>query len=308
VRALIVLNHAARRHEALRRYARVRDVVEAGLDGRVVALDAGGAWRRILDAALRDGVRLVVAAGGDGTVNAVANALVERAVRVPLEDICFGAVGLGSSNDFQKPARTVAQGVPIRVGFSDCAPRDVARAVWTDEEGIERSRCFVVSASLGATAAANRRFSDSTAMARALGALWVDAAIAWAAARTLASHRNVEATMAIGDETHRFELSNLNVMKTAHLSGSFCYDTPIDPSSGLLGVNLCHGMGRARLLWTLVSLLRGRFAGLPRTRHWSGDHAEIALAEPGDLELDGELFRARRVRFEVLREQLMVCS
>lgn len=308
MRALIVLNHAARRHEALRRYARVRDVVEAGLDGRVVALDAGGAWRQTLDASLREGVRLVVAAGGDGTVNAVANALVERDVAVPLGDICFGAVGLGSSNDFQKPTRTVAHGVPIRVGFSDCAPRDVARAVWTDDEGVERSRCFVVSASLGATATANRRFSDGSVVARALGARWVDAAIVWAAARTLVSHRNVGATMTIGNETHRFELSNLNVMKTSHLSGSFRYDTPIEPASGVLGVNLCHGMGRTRLLGTLISLLFGRFAGLPRTRHWSVAHAEIALAEAGDLELDGELFRARRVRFEVLEEQLMVCA
>lgn len=308
MRALIVLNEAARRGEALGRYARVREVVESGKDSRLVTLDADGSWKRTLDASLRDGVRLVVAAGGDGTVSAVANALVERETRVPLEDIAFGAVGLGSSNDFQKPAATVVRGVPLRVGLAGRAPRDVARAVWTDERGVERSRCFVVSAALGATAAANRRFSDGSLVARALGARWVDGAIAWAAARTLVAHRNADARMTVGGESHSVALSNLSVMKTPYLSGSFRYDTPIAAASGALAVNLCHGMGRARLLRTLVSLLFGRFVGLPRTRHWSVTHADVTLTEPGDLELDGELFRARRVRFDVLGERLMVCS
>jgi len=308
MRALIVINRAAHRGEALRRYVRVQDVVESGLESRHVALDAAGAWKRALDVALRQGVRLVVAAGGDGTVGAVANALVEREAAVALEDIRFGAVGLGSSNDFQKPMRTVTRGVPIRMSLEACAPRDVARAVWTDERWVERSRCFVVSASLGATAAANRCFSDRSTVARALGARWVDAAIVWAAARALASHRNVDALVEIGGETARFDLSNLSVMKTPYLSGSFRYDTPIEPSSGLLAVNLCEGMGRGRLLRTLGSLLLGRFTGRPGTQHWSVPSAEITLAEPGDLELDGELFRARRVRFDVLPERLMVCA
>jgi diacylglycerol kinase family enzyme len=44
-----------------------------------------------------------VAAGGDGTVNAVVSALVENASPDALRRIRLGAVGLGSSNDFHKP-------------------------------------------------------------------------------------------------------------------------------------------------------------------------------------------------------------
>ena len=49
-------------------------------------------------------------------------------------------------------------------------------------------RLCLIALALGATATANRRFSDGSAIARALGARWVDAAIAWAAARTPRSH------------------------------------------------------------------------------------------------------------------------
>lgn len=308
MRALIVINRAAHRYEALRRFARVQHWVDAHVDNRVIALDSKGGWRRVLDESLREGVRVIVAAGGDGTVNAVANALVDREATVPLEDIRFGAIGLGSSNDFQKPATTVQAGIPLRLNYRDCAPRDLARATWVDEDGVTRNRCFVVSASMGATAAANRRFSDGAGLSRWLGARSVDAAIAWAAARMLATHVNIDARITIGDRTQTCALSNLSVMKTQHLSGSFRYDTPVHAASGELAVNLCEDMGRARLLRTLISLMFGRFVGLPKTRHWSLPELEVSLSKPSDLELDGELFVARRVRFDVLNEQLMVCS
>lgn len=308
MRALVVANLAARRGEASRRYARVRDVALADLEPTLVTLDAGGAWKEALTDSLLGGVRTIVAAGGDGTVHAVTNALVESAARVPLDEICLGAVGLGSSNDFHKPTRRVVRGVPLRMDFNDRSPRDVGRATWVDEAGIEQSRCFLVSASLGATAAANRRFSDPTPVARALGAHAVGAAIGWAAARTLAAHENIDATLTIGDETERIALSNLSVMKTPYLSGTFRYDTPIAPASGTLAINLCHRMSRFGLLRTLVAMMFGRFRGLPRTRTWQAPCATVTLSEPADLELDGELFSAQRVRFDVLRERLMVCA
>ncbi len=308
MRPLMLINSASRRGEAARRYERVRDVVDAELAPAVVDLDRGAAWRSTIEDSLRRGSRFFVAAGGDGTVHAVANALVENESRVPLHEICLGAIGLGSSNDFHKPMRRIVRGVPLRLGFVDRAPRDVARATFVDDAGVERQRCFLVSASLGATAAANRRFGDGTPLARTLGAHAVGAAIVWAAARTLAAHRDIEATLAVGNDCELVALSNLSIMKTPYLSGTFCYDTPIEPASGTLAVALCHRMSPLRLFRTLFALAFGKFRGLPRTRTWLSPEASVVLAKPTDLELDGELFRARRVRFDLLGERLAVCA
>src|SRR5437016_2873987 len=65
----------------------------------VVDRDYSGA----VSSAVHNGERSFVAAGGDGTVNALLNAIVACENRPPLEEFTLGAVGLGSSNDFHKP-------------------------------------------------------------------------------------------------------------------------------------------------------------------------------------------------------------
>jgi hypothetical protein len=67
-------------------------------------------------------------------------------------------------------------------------------------------------------------------------------------------------------------------------------------------------MSRLRTISTLAALTRGRFVGLPGTRSWSAARASVVLDEPGDLELDGEIFRASRVSFELLPERIRLCG
>jgi diacylglycerol kinase family enzyme len=67
-------------------------------------------------------------------------------------------------------------------------------------------------------------------------------------------------------------------------------------------------MSRLRTISTLAALTRGRFVGLPGTRSWSAARASVVLDEPCDLELDGEIFRASRVSFELLSERIRLCG
>lgn len=53
-----------------------------------------------------------IAVGGDGTVNLLAQALLES---VEWREISLGALGTGSSNDFHKPRRKRFHGLPARL-------------------------------------------------------------------------------------------------------------------------------------------------------------------------------------------------
>jgi len=299
-RALVLLNPNARRGRGRARYAAVKAAVDDLFDTRVVETEPIGNERPVR-AALDDGIRTFIAAGGDGTVNAVIDALVRVRGAIALDDLTLGAVGLGSSNDAHKPLKREIAGIPVRIDAQHAVPRDVGIARWDGGE-----RAFLVSASIGVTAAANARFNREDNVLRLLKRWWVDGAIFWAAVRTIATWRNLSATLIVQETSSTIELTHLGVAKTPWLAGGLRYDTSIEP--GRFAVNLCEGMSRLRTISTLAALARGRFVGLPGTRSWNAPRASVVLAEPSDLELDGEIFRASRVSFELLGERIRLCS
>ena len=151
--------------------------------------DREGRWRAALEDEVRKGVPVVLAAGGDGTVGAVASALLAcpNAAHVAL-----GAVGLGSSNDFQKPFGVVHAGVPLRIDVAGARPRDVGRALFSRNGEPPTERAFLVSASLGVTARANALFNEGRgALLGFLKRRWVDGAVFYAALAALESHADI---------------------------------------------------------------------------------------------------------------------
>lgn len=282
-RALVVLNPRARRGAAARDYERIRSDIEARFEARYTAIDTTR-WLRDLDTARNEGVERVLVGGGDGTLHLVANALMRNWPTAAL-----GAIGLGSSNDFHKPCRTRLRGIPVRVGAPTAC--DVGLATFEDEAGLTRRRYFFVSASIGLCARANRRFSTTPW-------LGVDATIAHAATSALVRHENISARL----DERELLISNLSVMLTPYLAGAFRYDAERQP--GQFAVHLCSDMGALGLLRAMLDLLRGRFCG----ESWSSSSLIVDLDREDDLELDGELFRARRVRFEAIPNALGVCS
>jgi len=303
-RALVVLNPAARHGLGGDLWQRVRREVEERFDGSIVQTDLADRWRGEVDRALLSGVRIFVAAGGDGTVHALADALVERHGELPLGDIRLGAVGLGSSNDFHKPFRTILSGIPIRLDAERARPRDLGRVRWIDGKGRGKTSVLVVSSSAGVVAEGNALFSGCRLGRR----LPVFLAIGVAALRAIARHHPIQTLLAHDGMSESVELSSLSILKTPWLSGSLRYDVPVAPDDGLFGVGLCEGMGRWRLLATLASLARGRFAGRPDTRAFRTASLTLEADAPFLLEIDGEVDQARRASFDLLPERMLACA
>jgi diacylglycerol kinase family enzyme len=301
--ALVLLNPAARHGRARRLWDRVRREVEGRFESSVVTTDPGKIWRADVRASLRAGTRVFVAAGGDGTVHALAGAIVESRGGVPLGDICIGAVGLGSSNDFHKPFGCLRSGIPLRLDVDRAMPRDLGRIRWVDAEGRDRESVLVVSASVGVVAEGNALFT-SCPFGRYLPSL----AMAVAAVRAIARNRSSRFFLRHDESQEEIELSSLSVLKTQWLSGLLRYDCAVAPDDGLLGVAFCEAMGRRRLLGTLAGLARGRFTGRPGTRAFRTAALELGADTPFLLEIDGEISSARHATFDVFPERLLACA
>ena len=304
--ALVLVNPAARGGTGQERLARAWPELVARFAPLPVELDGAGRWRGALRHALDAGVRHFVAAGGDGTVGTLADALWHARDRVPLSAVTLGAIGLGSSNDFHKPARATRAGVPLRLDGAEW--RDVGCVRYADETGAERERAFLVSCSFGVTASANAFFNRGDPLLRAMRRRWTAGAIAYAALHEIARGGGVALELVRPDGRERVRAASLSVLKTAHLAGGLSFDTPVRANDGVLAVNLVEDRGRLATLGTLLSLARGRFVGRPGARHWSLPGLVVEAGVPVPLEIDGEVVRASRARFDVLAERIRACA
>ena len=133
---------------------------------------------------LREGYDLIIAVGGDGTANEVANGFLENDKPVRGE-ACFGILPLGTGGDFRRtlgigagiePAiETLASGVPFQM--------DIGKVSFTGHDGSPNSRYFVNVASFGLGGEAATRSRNA---ARRLGGR---AAFLWAVFRTTLAYQ-----------------------------------------------------------------------------------------------------------------------
>lgn len=264
---------------------------------------------------LREGALDIVAVGGDGTVHLALNAILTVRSRFGRELTArarFGAVGVGSSNDFHKPfgapGRASRGGVATRLDFDRACGHDVGWARLTGADGSSVTRAFLINASVGLTAEGNWNFNHAGPVLRFLKRATVDGAILATTVMTLAGYRDFDLRLGLdGGPVRPLRLTNLGVVKNPHFSGNMRYDVGQAPDDGRLGVRLCEGMGLGEKLRVFSALNRGRFTGLPKTSIASATRVELDGDADFAVETDGEVARARAVAFTVEERSLLVC-
>jgi len=308
---IIILNQLAGAGTAGAKWRRLEAKVEEiiGPFTLVVESDVTRVEGRIA-AALRDGEREFVAAGGDGTVNLVMTSILKSAPRGVLEHVKLGAIGLGSSNDFHKPVARdhLIQGVPIKLDFDSTIWHDICLLTYRDPVDSVRSRRWLINASVGTTAEANRFFNNPSRLLSLLKR-FPALAIAYAAFRTIVRFRGLDMTITLDEEeTVRGRVNNLGIVKNPHFTGSLAYDSPYAPGDGHVHVHLLRNLGVMRLVFAVARLARGKFDGRLNARSWWVTRLRIEAEQPFAVEGDGEVILARRAYFSVLPDLLQVCT
>ena len=257
--------------------------------------------------ALGNGETRFIAAGGDGTVNLLLNAVMQLSED---PDLVIGAVGLGSSNDFHKPFQreTSIHGIPTRVDFQNAAPCDVMRTDYRDHHGHGKTRFCLINASIGLTAEANALFNSRGRGMKMLQRLSVDAAITAAALKAIFTGADIPCRLTVdGGEEQLFYVTNLGIVKNPHFAGSLCYDTSIEPDDGKLGIHLSEGLSRGERLGLLAALYRHRFQGRPKSRSWMATRLSVESDRVFAVEMDGEVVHTSRAEFRILPQRVRCC-
>ncbi len=191
------------------------------------------------------GERVIIGAGGDGTINFLLNQIMQMK-KEERSELTMGAIGLGSSNDFHKPFsedKYLSCKVPLKLDCENAADHNVGQVDFEDENGKWNRKYFIINCSIGIIAKANYLFNSKEKVIKWLKSKWVMGTIWYAALRTLFAAKNVPAEIKVENKKNSTEVTSLSVVINPHVSGNFCYDFNINSQSDYLGVGLCEWMG-----------------------------------------------------------------
>jgi diacylglycerol kinase (ATP) len=264
--ALVLINRGSREGDADLRPALDR-LREAGLEVVEVASDD---HRRLQQAVTehRDEVDRVVVGGGDGTLNALAEALIET--RLPL-----GILPLGTANDL---ARTLE------------LPSDLAAAATVIAAGRTRQidlgcingKHFFNVASLGLSTQVARELTRETK--RRWGVLGYPLAL-WRAVR---KRRSFRADVRCDQERRRLHSIQIWIGNGRHFGGGMTVATNATIDDGMLDLVSLAPRSFWQLILSAPRLLSGQHHD-QRLRHWRGTEIEIRTRRPMPVNTDGEV-------------------
>jgi YegS/Rv2252/BmrU family lipid kinase len=255
----------------------------------VLVSSSAGEMSELAARAARD-YDLLVAVGGDGTVNEIVNGLAGEAGPE------LAIVPRGTGRDF---ARTF--GIPSR--FDDAIrvalegrPRtiDLGRASYRAWSGEDAGGWFANVASAGMSGAIARRANDSS---KALGGrLSYLAAIVAVFARW----RVTEIEVAVDGEVRAAPMHDVVVANGAYFGGGLHICPEARPDDTWFDVLLIGHLTKADLARTLPKAYRGRHLPHPKAELLRGRRVTIDAREPLPVELDGEQPGTTPVTFELV--------
>ena len=274
----------------------------------IITLNGAGS-KSVVENCINKGETEFVAAGGDGTINHLLNDIVSSATD-QLEYIKLGAIGLGSSNDFHKPfdKNNGVNGIHCKINFKNIEKQDLCRLSWEDENGLFKSRFFLLNSSIGITAEANLLFNKPDRMLRFLKRKNTNTAIIYAALKTIFTYKNRKVKICTGGAEKQVSVTNLGIVKSPHFSGNFCYDSSYEPGNGKYNVHLIEGMPLFRLLTILYRLTKKRFSGYPGTSSCLTDKIAIKSNKTFAVEFDGEVIETKKAVYSIIPRAVNICK
>ena len=259
-------------------------------DAEIRLTNKPGSAARFAKTALKNGRELIVAAGGDGTLNEVVNGIGENSANVRV-----GLIPLGTGNDF---ARSIA--VPPDVDTAiDLIRAGETRAIDLVRVTSDEVRYFVNVSAGGFSGLVNEKLTAE------MKKTWGPLAYLRSAAAALPELRAYRTTLAFdNDESLMFELYNVVVANGRYVAGGMLIAPEAAIDDGLLDVILIPKRPAPELALAVAQIALGT--------HLSSDAivyrrtAKLTVnSKPGMwFNVDGELVGNEPARFEIVPRAL----
>jgi diacylglycerol kinase (ATP) len=264
------------------------------LRGDALLSERPGQLGELARKAVDEGARLVVAVGGDGTVNEITQGLAGR------EGVELAVIPRGTGWDFVR-----TYGIPRRLEDAVAVARDghareidLGRARYRTWAGREGESLFANIASAGMSGAIAKRTNETS---KALGG---KVSYVWATLTVFARWRNDEVRVRVDEESRSARMHDIVVANGRFFGGGMMICPEAEPDDGLFDVLLIGDLTKRDLMLTLPKTYRGRHLPHPKAEVLRGATVEVDADEPLPVELDGEQPGTTPVRFEIVPRAL----
>jgi YegS/Rv2252/BmrU family lipid kinase len=251
-----------------------------GLSGESLLTERQGHGAELARRAAEDGARLVVAVGGDGTVNEVVNGLLAVEGEPPELAVIPRGTGTDFVRHFGIPAKLEgAVGVALAGAVR---PIDAGRCTYRSWSGEDASAYFANSASAGMSGAVAQRANSTT---KALGG---KASFLYATLAVFARWHATDMEVVVDGERRSGRLYDVIAANCRYLGGGMAMTPEADPADGLLDVLVIGDITRRDLALTLPKVYRGTHLPHPKAELLRGRRVVVRAETPLPVELDGE--------------------
>ena len=266
-----------------------------GLTGETLFSERPGHLTELARAAVDGGATLVVAVGGDGTMNEVVNGIAGRYVD-------FATIPLGTGMDFVR-----TYGIPtkfedaVRVALTG-TPRtiDAGRVSYRTWGGQDAERWYANVGSVGMSGAVAQR---ANGMSKALGG---KATFFYALTRVFFEWENTDVTVRFDGEERHGKMHDVIVANGVWHGGGMKLAPDARSDDGAFDVVMIGDVGKVDFLTTAPKLYKGKHVNHPKVEVVRTARVEVDAAEHLPIELDGEQVGTTPATFEVVPGALRV--
>ena len=245
---------------------------------------------------LQEGYDLIIAVGGDGTVNEVTNGFFHngKALR---ESAALGYISTGTGGDL---ARTIAiRSNPVEairhIKESQPRPVDLGRVTFINNRGMEEVRYFINVAGLGVDGAIVARVNRTS---KALGGF---ISFLWGTVSSLLLYRNQKMTIVVdGNMVVDEPVTTVVIGNGRYFGGGMKIAPDARLDDGLFDIVILRDLSKISLFLNLPRVYRGTHLSHPRIISLRGRKIEVVSIGTALLNLDGEQPGRAPVEIELL--------
>jgi diacylglycerol kinase (ATP) len=299
LRTKVIVNPVAGARSTRRKWPIISRLLERiGLSFDFNYTEGVGHAMELARVAASDGYRYLVAVGGDGTVNEVANGILHSQ---NASATALGVVSTGTGSDFARSAG-LARDYTTACNSLTSSKRltiDVGVVAY-QRDGKRQERFFVNSAGVGFDAAVTKeterypKFFGGT-IPYVAGML-----------RTLVSYKNKPIVLKVGDEEESRRVLSVAVANGNYMGGGMRIAPEAELDDRLLDVVVIGDFGKLEILKEFPKVYKGTHVNLPKVSVKKASKVTIDSTEPMLLYADGEVLGECPVEFGVVPRALSI--